>query len=76
MTAETSGGLDIRRPSQRADESIAVTDGLILIGDEAFTPDEWAAVPHGTPTGYVHHGCRCTDCRRARADYYDKRGTR
>jgi len=26
------------------------------------------AVPHGTDNGYVHHGCRCPDCRAANTE--------
>lgn len=26
-------------------------------------------VNHGTVTGYINHGCRCDDCRRANSDY-------
>jgi hypothetical protein len=36
---------------------------LVIVGDEAFTRAEWAAIPHGTAGGYVHHGCRCDRCR-------------
>lgn len=38
-------------------------DSLVLVGDEAFTPEEWAAIRHGTAGGYVRNGCRCDDCR-------------
>lgn len=24
-------------------------------------------IPHGTPSGYRFHGCRCQDCRQAQA---------
>jgi len=43
-------------------------DELIIVGDEAFTPAEWAAVPHGTPGGYWHYGCRCEACLGARRE--------
>lgn len=46
-------------------------DGLVIIGDEAFTREEWAAIPHGSSSGYVHFGCRCDACRDWRWRYYD-----
>ena len=43
---------------------------LVIVGDEAFTPEEWAAIPHGRSAGYVRWGCRCDRCREWRAAYY------
>ena len=43
---------------------------LVLVGDEAYTREEWARIPHGTISGYIHHGCRCEACRAARRAYY------
>jgi hypothetical protein len=34
---------------------------------------------HGTPTGYIYHGCRCAECTRAQRDrmrVYRARGNR
>lgn len=28
----------------------------------------WRVIPHGSSTGYLHHGCRCRWCRRWVAD--------
>jgi hypothetical protein len=42
----------------------------IIVGDEAWTREEWAAIPHGTRTGYIGHACRCERCRAWRRAYY------
>jgi hypothetical protein len=42
---------------------------LVLIGDEGYTPQDWAAIPHGTLCGPTRHGCICADCRRVMAEY-------
>jgi hypothetical protein len=52
------------------------TERLIVIGDQAYLPDEWKAIPHGTSSGYVHWQCRCEDCCEWRSRYYNKRTTR
>lgn len=31
--------------------------------DDALMEARDPGVPHGTPTGYRHHGCRCPECR-------------
>lgn len=48
-------------------------DDWIIVGDEAFTPAEWDAIPHGTNSGYTYYGCRCPSCRAWQSAYDHKR---
>lgn len=46
--------------------------------DRSYAPADEASgrtkvIPHGTNGGYNYHGCRCEDCKRARAAYMRNR---
>lgn len=48
-------------------------DRLIVVDDEAFLPDEFDSIPHGTSSGYIHYGCRCADCESWYRTYYGRK---
>lgn len=52
-----------------------MSEPMILYGDEAWLPDEWAALPHGTITGRLK-GCHCQDCRAAISGWRRRRRDR
>ncbi len=39
-----------------------MTQELVIIGDEAWTREEYDALEHGKAWTYASKGCRCADC--------------
>jgi hypothetical protein len=73
-------------PSPEAIETIITASKQVIASAEAshrhiiasfeaagiLQPAKW----HGTHNGYINHGCRCPQCREARATYMRERRAR
>lgn len=43
--------------------------------EDAPKPKREHVIPHGTPSGYQYHGCRCEKCREAEREAKRRRST-
>ena len=66
----------VANPTPRDQRAVRLALELCVVcGVNAAEGHERCAVciPHGTPTGYTQHGCRCPICSEAAADYGRRR---